>query len=160
MNSSKRFSVCTALAATLLLMACATTETIVRPPVVTLTGAEVGKISFRQQTFLLHFDVSNPNSFALPVKSVRYRILFDQKQFADGETAGEFVVPARGDEQFQLSVNTDFLDSVSNLSSLLRGGLPDHVEYELQGSLTVDIPFVPAVPFSSQGVIKIDNGRH
>jgi len=58
-------------------------------------------------------------------------------------------VPAHGDDQFVLSVNVSFLDSASQLTSLLRGGVPDHVEYELQGSLAIDIPFVKPVAFSS-----------
>jgi LEA14-like dessication related protein len=137
------------------LSACASTETMVAAPNVQLKTVELSKVSINQQTFLLGFDIGNPNAFALPVKAIKYRILFDDKSFADGETRGNFTVPARGNDQFVLSVNVNFLGSAAQLTSLLHGGVPDYVDYELQGSLAIDIPFVRPVPFSSTGVIPI-----
>jgi len=157
MRSSKQLRISAGLLAIMFLSACATTETMIAAPTVQLKTVELSKVSFNQQTFLLGFDVSNPNSFPLPVKAVKYRLLFDDKSFANGETRGNFTVPAHGDDQFVLSVNVSFLDSATQLTSLLRGGVPDHVEYELQGSLAIDIPFVKPVAFSSAGVIPVKN---
>ncbi len=155
MKSSTQLQISVCVIAALLLSACASTETMVAAPKVQLKSVELSKVSFNQQTFLLGFDVSNPNAFPLPVKAIRYRLLFDGRNFAQGETRGNFTVPARGDDHFVLSVNINFLDSATQLTSLLRGGVPDHVEYELQGSLSINIPFVKPVPFSSTGVIPV-----
>lgn len=155
MKSSTQLQFSVGLVAALFLSACASTETMIAAPTVQLKSVELSKVSFNQQTFLLGFDVSNPNAFPLPVKAVRYRLLFDGKSFAQGETQGNFTVPARGDDHFVLSVNVNFLDSATQLTSLLRGGMPDHIGYELQGSLSIDIPFVKPVPFSSTGVIPV-----
>lgn len=157
MKSSKQLQISVGLLAALFLSACASTETMIAAPTVQLKSVQLSKVGFNQQTFLLGFDVSNPNSFPLPVRAVKYRLLFDNKSFANGETQGNFTVPAHGDDQFFLSVNVNFLNSATQLTSLLRGGVPDHVEYELQGSLAIDIPFVKPVAFSSSGVIPVKN---
>ncbi len=157
MKSSKQLQISVGLLAALFLSACASTETMIAAPAVQLKSVQLSKVGFNQQTFLLGFDVSNPNSFPLPVRAVKYRLLFDDKSFANGETQGNFTVPSHGDDQFFLSVNVNFLDSATQLTSLLRGGVPEHVEYELQGSLAIDIPFVKPVAFSSTGVIPVKN---
>jgi len=157
MKSSKQLRICVGLLTALFLSACAGSETMIAAPAVQLKSVELSKVGFNRQTFLLGFDVSNPNSFPLPVRAVKYRLLFDDKRFANGETRGSFTVPAHGDDQFVLSVDVNFLDSATQLTSLLRGGVPDYVEYELQGSLAIDIPFVKPVAFSSSGVIPVRN---
>lgn len=138
------------------LSGCATTEQMISSPSVQLTSVELSEASFGSQTFVLGFDVHNPNAFPLPVKSVKYRILFDDENFARGETPGSFTIPARSDGRFQLTVDVDFLGSAAQITSLLGGGVPDHVDYELQGSLAVDIPLVRPLAFTNSGVIPID----
>jgi LEA14-like dessication related protein len=134
---------------------CASTETLVSSPTVNLSSVELEKMDFRRQTFLLAFDVSNPNPFPLPVKSLTYQVLFDDQKFAGGEAASSFVVPARGDDQFAISVDIDILNSATQLVSLLDNGAPEQVNYSLRGSFTVDIPFTRPIPFSSSGVIRV-----
>ena len=137
------------------LSACVSTETVIATPKVDLIGVELTAADFRHQTFLLSFDVSNPNPFPLPVRSVEYRVIFDDEKFAGGETRGSFTVPARGDDSFAISVELDLLSSATHLTSLIRGGFRENVSYELRGSLAVDIPFVKPIPFSSSGVISM-----
>ena len=148
-----RFISC--IVAVLILSGCAGTATLVDAPHVRLTSVELESMNFSRQTFLLGFDVSNPNPFPLPVKMVSYRVMFDDQQFAGGETVAAFTVPAGGTDAFQISVDIDILNSATYMSSLLQGGVPDHVSYELQGSLAVDIPFTRPIPFSTSGVIDI-----
>ena len=143
------------LFAVLLLSACAGTGTVINSPKVDLTRVELTKADFRRQTFLLSFEVSNPNAFPLPVKAVEYRVIIDDEKFAGGETQGSFTVPARGEDSFAISVELDLLSSASHLTSLVRGGLKENVSYQLKGSFAVDIPFVSPIPFSSSGVINM-----
>lgn len=143
------------LFAVVTLSACAGTGTVIDSPTVELTGVELTSANFQRQTFLLKFDVSNPNAFPLPVKAVEYRVDFDNKKFAGGETRGSFTVPARGGDSFAISVDLDILSSAAQLSSLMHGGLRENISYGLQGSLAVDIPFVKPIPFSSSGIINM-----
>ena len=140
-----------------LVSACATTETLVAKPSVQLTSVELSKVGISSQIFVLGFEVENPNAFPLPIESVRYRILFDGQKFAGGESPTNFSIPAKGRGTFAMTVETDFLGSAEQITSLLRGGIPEHVEYELQGSLSVDIPLVRPLVFTNSGVIPIEN---
>ncbi len=143
------------LFAVIFLSACASTGTVIEAPRVNLTGVELISANLQRQTFLLRFDVSNPNPFPLPVKAVEYRVDFDDEKFADGKTQGSCTVPARGDDSFAIRVQLDFLNSAKHLTSLFQGGFRDNISYELKGSLAVDIPFVHPLPFSSSGVIHM-----
>ena len=73
------------LAIGVLLAGCAGTETLISMPEVDLTRVQAEKIRFTGQTFLLGFEVDNPNAFPLPVKAVKYRVMFDDERFAGGE---------------------------------------------------------------------------
>ncbi|MDZ7769472.1 MAG: hypothetical protein U5K38_10560 [Woeseiaceae bacterium] len=57
----------------LLCSACANQGPVVRSPDVRLDGVRLQSISLGKQTFLLSFNVSNPNPFPLPVKGLSYR---------------------------------------------------------------------------------------
>ena len=155
MTHSSTLRSCQLAAACIMLSACAGTETLVATPQVELTGVSLEHATFDRQTFLLSFDVSNPNGFPLPIRSVKYRILFDDERFAGGETAASFTIPAKGDDSFAISVELDILGSANHVTSLLRGGIPDHVNYQLDGSLSVDIPFTRPLPFTSSGAIQV-----
>jgi LEA14-like dessication related protein len=138
---------------------CATTEALVSAPQVSLSSVEMKSLSFSGQTFLLHFDVSNPNPFSLPIESVRYHLRLGEPRFASGESQGNFLVPAGSDATFAISVDLDILQQTSQLTSLLRTGTSsDEVDYELQGSLVVDIPFAKPLAFSNSGVISVSGG--
>jgi len=103
MRSSKQLRVSVGLLAVMFLSACATTETMIAAPTVQLKTVELSKVSFNQQTFLLGFDVSNPNSFPLPVKAVKYRLLFDDKSFANGETRGNLTKASPMEKRGEIS---------------------------------------------------------
>lgn len=145
------------LTAALLLTACAAQETLVSSPTVNLNQVQMSRLSFSGQTFLLRFDVSNPNPFPLPVTCVRYSVRLGEYRFASGETRGEFSVPAAGDGSFTISVDLDMLQQSPQLSSLLMRGVRDGIDYELRGSLDLDIPFTKPIPFSSSGAIRVAN---
>ena len=159
MKQSADFRALPVWLAALVLTGCAGTGPLVSSPTVNLTSVKLEDLSFRRQTFLLAFDVSNPNPFPLPVKAISYNVVFDDERFAGGETEGRFTVPAQGDDAFMISVDLDVLNTATQLTSLIRGGLPEQVSYELDGSLTVDIPFARPIPFSSTGVIRIQGQR-
>ena len=135
--------------------ACAGTGLLISSPEVRLTGIEMISADFDSQTFLLGFDVSNPNPFPLPIRSVRYRVRLGEQQFASGETQGNFTVPSEGNGAFAISVQLDLLRTTSNISSLIRSGMRRDFDYELSGSFAVDIPFAKRLEFRSGGNIEL-----
>jgi LEA14-like dessication related protein len=136
---------------------CASTATNVSSPKVVLSSVEMQSLSFSGQTFLLRFDVSNPNPFPLPVRSVRYHVRLGEHRFASGETQANFSVPAGGADAFAISVDLNIMQQTSRVTSLLRTGMSENVQYELQGSLLIDVPNTRPLAFSSSGVIPINS---
>ncbi|MEX0708753.1 MAG: LEA type 2 family protein [Woeseia sp.] len=139
----------------LLCSACANQGPVVRSPDVRLDGVRLQSISLGKQTFLLSFNVSNPNPFPLPVKGLSYRVLLDEQQFASGKTAGRFDIPASGDGAFSISVDLDLINSAAGLTSILGSAAARPVPYALDGSLEVAIPFTRPLSFRSDGTIMV-----
>ncbi len=138
---------------------CATSlDNVVSSPKVELTNVEVMGLGFKSQTFLLSFDVRNPNPFTLPVKNVSYGVRLDGQRFASGTTPTGFSVPAQGDAQFAISVELDLLQTAPRLLSIVRQGNHTHIGYELEGSLAVDIPLTPPITYATTGSIRIGSG--
>jgi LEA14-like dessication related protein len=135
---------------------CATTlENLVKSPNVELRNVQVVGLGFNSQTFLLSFDVSNPNPFALPVRAVSYGIKLDGQRFAGGKTSSEFSVPANGETTFAISVDLNLLQTAPQLLSIVRQSVREEVTYELEGVLAVDLPFAPSVSYRNAGSIRL-----
>ena len=138
------------------LSACATVpEDLFRTPRVELHDVRVIGLGFKGQTFLLSFDVANPNPFPLPVSNVSYSVKLDGQRFASGETASKFTVPADGDAQFAISVDLDLLQTAPQLLFIVRQGIHQEISYELEGYLALDIPLTPPVKYRNRGTIRL-----
>ena len=154
---SRRLTVVGLLATICGLSACASLpENLISAPDVKLRGIQVMGLGFKNQTFLLSFDIHNPNPFTLPVNHVRYDVRLDGMRFASGETPSEISVPASGDTEFAISVELDLLSTAPQLLSIVREGARGEIPYELKGVLGVDIPFTPAVSYRSGGAIQLN----
>ena len=135
---------------------CATTlDNLVKSPVVELKNVQVVGLGFNSQTFLLSFDVTNPNPFALPVRSVSYGLKLDGQRFASGKTPSEFSVPANGETKFAISVDLNLLQTAPQLLAVVRNSVREDVTYELEGQLAVDIPLTPPISYRNAGSIRL-----
>jgi LEA14-like dessication related protein len=138
-----------------LLSGCASTGDILDTPNVSLRNIEVTDLDFSGQTFVLGFDVTNPNPFPLPVKTISYGVELDGYRFASGSTRGGFTVPASGDTEFAISVQLDLLKTTPQLLYLVRDSLKRDIPYELKGQFGLDIPLTDPVRFSASGDIRL-----
>ena len=142
------------LLATTLLSACASTGELISAPNVSLRHVQLTDVELSHQTFLLSFDVTNPNPFPLPISTVSYGIELDSQRFASGRTQGGFTVPASGDGEFAISVELNLLKTAPQLLYIVRDGEKRDIAYELKGELGVDIPLVKPMDFESSGAIR------
>lgn len=141
------------------LSSCATLpDDLVSTPKVSLSNVEIVGLGFKSQTFLLSFDVTNPNPFPLPIRNVSYGVRLDGQRFASGETPCEFTVPANGDANFAISVDLNLLQTAPQLLAIVRDSTRRDVEYELEGQFAVDIPLVPALRYQDSGAIQLNSG--
>ena len=138
-----------------LVSACAGMQRAISMPRVSLRNVEVADVNFSNQTFLLTFDVTNPNPFPLPVNHVSYGVTLDKKRFASGQTIASFTVPAQSDAEFAISVELDLFRTAPQILFIVLDGTMRDLPYELSGKLGIDIPFVEPVSFKSSGEIRL-----
>jgi len=138
-----------------LLSACAGMQNFVSAPTVKLKSVQLTDIDLASQTFLLGFDIANPNPFPLPVANIAYGVALDGQRFASGETVGAFTVPAGSDSEFAISVNLDLMRTAPTLFWTVRDAARRDIPYELEGELGVDMPLAKPVAFKSAGQIRL-----
>jgi len=145
------------LAAATCLSACATLENAVQAPVVTLQKVDLADLDFSGQTFVLSFDVNNPNAFSLPVNHVSYGLKLDKQNFASGQAVAAFTIPANGDGEFAINVELDLLRTAPQLLYTVRDAVSRDLPYELKGELGIDLPLVASLPFEKSGEIRMQS---
>ncbi|MBT8099609.1 MAG: LEA type 2 family protein [Gammaproteobacteria bacterium] len=138
-----------------LLSACASLENVVSAPNVSLRNVHVQEVAFDKQTFLLAFDVTNPNPFPLPIKSISYSVRLDGHHFAGGEAASAFTVPSGSDGEFAISVDLNLLKTAPELLFIVRDAARRDIPYALEGKLAIDIPYTKPISFESNGDIRL-----
>ena len=149
---------CCALLAASFLAGCASPAPVIASPSVRLESVELQKLDFYGQTFLLGFSLHNPNSFALPVGNVRYEVRLDNERFAGGETRTGFVAAPDAITHFSISVKLDLVQSTSGFNTLIESGFERTVQYELEGSLGIDLRSVRPLPFARSGRVRLGSG--
>jgi LEA14-like dessication related protein len=145
------------LATLCLLTACASTGDLISTPGVSLRNVEITDIDFTSQTFLLRFDVTNPNPFPLPISTVSYAVELEGYRFASGSTAGGFTVPSSGDAEFAISVELNLMKTVPQLLFIVRDSVRRDIPYTLSGKLGLDIPLTEPVRFETSGAIRMQS---
>ncbi|MDX1516241.1 MAG: LEA type 2 family protein [Woeseiaceae bacterium] len=141
-----------------LLSACASLESLVEPPGVTLRNVEVQSLDLSEQSFLLSFDVTNPNPFPLPINSISYAVELDGHRFASGSTTSEFTVAAGSDSEFAISVDLNLLSTAPELLFVIRDAVRRDIPYSLEGRLGIDLPYARPVTFRTDGLIRLHAG--
>ena len=137
---------------------CATTGVTIEKPGISLRNVEVTAVDLDSQTFVLDFDVVNPNPFPLPIRSVSFGVELEGLSLASGETRSAFTVPAGGDGHFAITVDVDLMRTAPQLMFIVRDGIRREIPYTLEGSLAIDVPFVEPVAFRNRGSIRLDAG--
>ena len=157
MNYSRRLTITALILGLGGLGGCASIpENAISMPEVELRDIEVVGLGFKVQTFLLSFEVSNPNPFPLPVNHISYGLKVDGQRFASGETPCGITVPAGGESEFAISVDLDLLSTAPRLLNIVREGGRSEIPYELKGELGIDIPLTPSVAYRTDGSIRLD----
>ena len=143
------------LAATLAISACASLDSAVSEPTVSLRDVSIESVDVDKQTFRLNFDVSNPNPFPLPISRISYGVHLDGHRFASGEANCAIIVPAGSDGVVEISVDLNLLQTAPKLLFIVREASRREIPYELNGRMDLDIPLNPRVPFSQSGSVQL-----
>lgn len=153
--TQSRSSIVISFAGAVLLAGCASMEQFVSAPDVRLRQVQVENIDVSGQSFLLSFDVTNPNPFPLPISTISYAVALDGHPFASGNTDSSFTVPARGDGEFAISVDLNLLRTAPELLFIARDGFRRDIAYSLNGELGIDLPYAKPVAFGTDGHVRL-----
>ncbi|MFK8016191.1 MAG: LEA type 2 family protein [Gammaproteobacteria bacterium] len=134
---------------------CSTLTNSVESPTLSLSNVTMLQSNLLEQRYRLTLRVQNPNGIGLPVKGMNYAVKFAGIDFASGVTPNSFRIPANGEHLVDIDVTTNLLRSAQQLMRYFKDD-PDTLDYQLSGSIQVDIPFVGAVPFTKSGTVNFN----
>ena len=146
---------CLVVLASVMLGACSTLPSDLITPKVDLVGIQMMSTDMFAQKFRMHVKVENPNDVELPVKGLEYQILLMGDSFAEGNTTDRFVLPAKGEVEFDMVVTTNFVSSFGRLLSRVGGGKLENLDYEISGDVLLEKGLMRKIPFNHRGQVDI-----
>jgi LEA14-like dessication related protein len=135
------------------LAACSALGPKVEVPRLTLVRVAMTSADIFNQQFVVRMHVENPNDRELPVKGIDYKLFLEGDSFAEGESNKPFVVPAKGETEFDMTVRTNFVSGAARLMSRLNGR--DQVQYVMEGKVLTDLGMVKKIPFQETGTVSL-----
>ena len=134
---------------------CSTLSQNLVAPELNLVGMQMLSTDMFAQRFKVRVLVKNPNDLEIPVRGIEYTIILMGDSFAEGETTDRFVLPAKGEAEFDMLVTTNFVSSFGRLLSRVGGGKLQDLHYEVAGKLQLDKGVMRTIPFNHQGTVDI-----
>jgi LEA14-like dessication related protein len=141
------------VAAAALLAACAFGPKL-ETPQLSIVGVKVVSGELWAQHLKVRLHVHNPNDRELPVKGLEYAIEIEGQQFASGESAASFVVPPRGDAEFDTDVTTNLAGAALKLLGRGPNALTEGVPYRLSGKVSLASGWWRSIAFDARGTFK------
>jgi LEA14-like dessication related protein len=135
------------------LAACASVSAKLEPPGLELVGVQMLSTDMFAQRFKVRVKVINPNDLELPVRGLEYTIIMMGDSFAEGMSDQAFVLPAKGEAEFDMLVTTNFVSSFGRLLSRVQGGKLENIDYEITGKVMVDKGMVRKIPINHRGTV-------
>jgi LEA14-like dessication related protein len=136
-----------------LLAGCATLGSNLVSPTVSVLNVQMLSTDMFAQKFKVRIKVENPNDIELKVTGIEFEILLMGDGFAEGNSTDQFLLPAKGEAEFDMAITTNFVSSLGRLISRMGGAKLANVDYEIVGTLYVSKGMVKKVPFNHKGTV-------
>jgi len=124
-----------------------------KEPHLDVVNVQMLKGDLLRQELRVRMRVQNPNDRELPVRGVDYEVQLAGEAFAHGQSERDFVVPANGETEFDVSVTANAAAAVLRL--LGSGGKLDAVEYRITGKVMLAKGMLRNIPFDQKGQFKL-----
>ncbi len=141
-----------ALLGALLLAGCSVLLPRWQTPTLAVVNIQLGHSDLWQQHLQVRMSVHNPNDRALPVQGLYYALDVNGEECAHGESGASFVVPARGDAEFDMNVTANAAAAL--LRTFVRGNAGP-VEYRIRGKVELSSGLLRSVPFDQHGELQL-----
>jgi LEA14-like dessication related protein len=123
-------------------------------PTLSVAGIELVKGNLLRQNFRVKFNIQNPNDRALPVSGLHASLSLGGEHIAQGQNDRAFVVPPKGDADFDMMITANLGVALLKLRHQLDQHA-DSIDYEVSGAATIDLPFLRDLPFHQTGSISL-----
>jgi LEA14-like dessication related protein len=148
------WSRCFAAALALLVLGgCSTLRPKLEPLRLMITSVGMTSPDMFNQQFLVHLHIENPNDREIAIKGIEYKLFLQGDSFSDGFSNKPVKLPPKGEEEFDMTVRTNFMSSLGRLVSRLNGS--KKVEYIIEGTLLTDISMLKKIPFRETGTVDL-----
>ena len=134
------------------LAGCSVLGTHWQAPTLTVVNIQMGHSDLWQQHLLVRMSVHNPNDRELPVQGLNYTLDVNGEECAHGESGASFVVPARGDAEFDMNVTANAAAAL--LRMFVRGNAAP-IEYRIRGKVELSSGLLRSVPFDQHGELQL-----
>jgi LEA14-like dessication related protein len=124
-------------------------------PQLSIVGIDVLKSDILEQRLNVRMRVQNPNARALAVQGLSYDIELAGKDFAHGVSANAFTVPALGEAEFDMKINTNMIGALAILLARRDGHNADGVPYRISGKVQLASGLLRSVPFEQKGSFRL-----
>ena len=141
------------LLGTWLLGACSLVPKFEKPKL-ELVSLKLADGNLLSQRFNARLKVYNPNDRALPVNGLRYTVEIDGKAFGKGESTRAFTVPARGEAEFDMTLDANLAGAVAAVLSRRERAKGRELEYRLVGTVSIDLPLMRSLEFVQVGKFR------
>jgi len=131
---------------------CAAIPLNLKTPEITFVGLKTIEASVFEQKLEVRLKVFNPNSMELPVNGLDVDIELAGEPFAHGVSAREFVVPARGEAEFDMNVTANAATALLKIAGERKS---DPIGYKLKGKLSTKLGMLRTIPFEESGTLPV-----
>ena len=121
-------------------------------PELSVISIQLGHSDLWQQHLQVRMSVHNPNDRELPVEGLSYSLEVNGEECAHGESGASFVVPARGDAEFDMNVTAN---AAAALLRMFAHGNAAPVQYRIHGRVQLSSGLLRSVPFDQQGELPL-----
>lgn len=122
-------------------------------PKLQVVGVELLRGDLLRQELRVRMRVQNPNARELPVRSITYEVQLGGEAFAHGESERDFLVPANGETEFDVSVTANAAAAVLKLVG--SGRKLDNVDYRIAGKVALASGLFRNIPFDQKGTLNL-----
>jgi len=126
-------------------LSCSVLQNAIQRPTVQVENVSYHPVSLREGRLDSRLRISNPNHFALPLRTVTYRLKLNGRVFADSKLSFSKDIPAQGTLELQVPIHFRYDELLQGLSSLL---VQHDIRFQIAGKLDLGLL---EIPFSKSG---------
>ena len=141
----------TALLFAVILSGCATMQSPLEAPHVTLTDLRMLDMTLFEQRYGLKIRVQNPNPVDLPITGMNFRLDINDAELGRGVSGQPVTVPAYGEAVVEIKLTSNLVRIFDQIRGL-ESGKGQSLRYRLAGGISV-ANRLGKLPFDYQGEI-------